>query len=112
MLEILANALDSVIEELRIWTGRPYFFDHPEVAIRLMSQLREDESEYVRKSIGNALHDISKKHNDLVRIELQRWKITNKRIAQTHKLASKFLQNKGIGQQRHAPDGFQSPAMP
>ncbi len=91
------NVRRAVTEGLRIWTGRPYFQDHPEAAIQLLSQLRNDESEYVRKSVGNALRDISKKHKELIRIELQRWKIENKRIEQTHKLASKFLHNKGAG---------------
>jgi len=91
------NVRRAVTEGLRIWTGRPYFHDHPEVAVQLLSQLRNDESEYVRKSVGNALRDVSKKHKELVRIELQRWDIANKRIEQTHKLASKFLQNRGAG---------------
>ena len=91
------NVRRAVTEGLRIWTGRPYFQDHPKAAIRLLSQLRNDESEYVRKSVGNALRDISKKHKELIRTELQRWDIANKRIEQTHKLASKFLQNKSAG---------------
>lgn len=91
------NVRRAVTEGLRIWTGRPYFGDHPEVAIQLLSQLRNDESEYVRKSVGNALRDISKKHKELVRIELRGWDIANKRIEQTHKLASKFLQEKSAG---------------
>jgi 3-methyladenine DNA glycosylase AlkC len=91
------NVRRAVTEGLRIWTGRPFFRDHPEVAIQLLSQLRDDESEYVRKSVGNAIRDISKKHKELVRNDLQRWDITNKGIGQTHKLASKFLQNKGVG---------------
>jgi 3-methyladenine DNA glycosylase AlkD len=86
------NVRRAVTEGLRIWTGRPYFREHPEVAIQLLSQLRSDESEYVRKSVGNALRDISKKNMDLVRIELCTWNITNNQIKQTHKLASKFLQ--------------------
>jgi 3-methyladenine DNA glycosylase AlkD len=85
--EILAKAF------VRIWTGRPFFCDHPEVAIQLLSQLRNDESEYVRKSVGNALRDISKKHKELVKIELHQWNITNKHIKQTHNLANKFLQH-------------------
>jgi 3-methyladenine DNA glycosylase AlkD len=89
------NVRRAVTEGLRIWTGRPYFHDHPEIAIQMLSQLRNDESEYVRKSVGNALRDISKKHKELVRIELQRWDIANKPIEQTHKLACKFLQNEG-----------------
>ncbi|GAB6275334.1 MAG: hypothetical protein STSR0004_21990 [Peptococcaceae bacterium] len=31
------NARRAVTEGLRIWTGRPYFHDHPEVAIQLLS---------------------------------------------------------------------------
>jgi 3-methyladenine DNA glycosylase AlkC len=91
------NVRRAVTEGLRIWTGRPYFHDHPEVAIQLLSQLRNDESEYVRKSVGNAIRDISKRHKELVRIELQSWNLADKRVAQTHRLASKFLQNKGVG---------------
>jgi 3-methyladenine DNA glycosylase AlkD len=85
------NVRRAVTEGLRIWTGRPYFRDHPEIAIQLLSQLRNDESEYVRKSVGNALRDISKKHPKLVRAELQRWDILDKKVAQTYRLASKFL---------------------
>jgi len=86
------NVRRAVTEGLRIWTGRPYFREHPEVAIQLLSQFRDDESEYVRKSVGNALRDISKKHKELVENELCTWDITNKQVKQTHKLASKFLQ--------------------
>jgi 3-methyladenine DNA glycosylase AlkD len=93
----LPNVRRAVTEGLRIWTGRPYFNNHPEVAIQLLSHLRNDESEYVRKSVGNALRDISKKHKELIKIELQQWDITNKHIEQTYKLASKFLQNKSAG---------------
>ena len=89
------NVRRAVTEGLRIWTGRTYFYEHPEVDIQLLSQLRNDESEYVRKSVGNALRDISKKHNELVKNELYQWDITNKHIKQTHKLASRFLQKAG-----------------
>jgi HEAT repeat protein len=85
------NKRRAVTEGLRIWTGRPYFKDHPERAIQLLSQLRDDESEYVRKSVGNALRDISKKHKELVGSELQSWNVENKQVAQTYKLASRFL---------------------
>jgi len=81
----------AVTEGLRIWTGRPYFREHPEVAIRLLSRLKDDDSEYVRKSVGNALHDISRKHRELVRAELRRWDVSQKNVEQTYKLASKFL---------------------
>jgi HEAT repeat protein len=91
------NVRRAVTEGLRIWTGRPYFHDHPEVAIQMLSQLRSDKSDYVRKSVGNALRDISKKHEELVRIELRRWDIAEKDVAQTYKLASKFLQKRETG---------------
>ena len=81
----------AVTEGLRIWTGREYFCDHPEVAIRLLSQLKADESEYVRKSVGNALRDISRKHKDLIRAELEKWDLLDKHIKQTYKFASRFL---------------------
>jgi 3-methyladenine DNA glycosylase AlkC len=89
-----ANVRRAVTEGLRIWTGRPYFKDHPNVAVRMLSRLRADRSEYVRKSVGNALRDISKKHKEMVRIELQLWDIAEKDVAQTYKLASKFLQKR------------------
>jgi hypothetical protein len=85
------NVRRAVTEGLRIWTGREYFCDHPEVAIQLLSQLKADESEYVRKSVGNALRDISRKHTDLVRAELGTWDATDKRIRLTYKLASRLL---------------------
>jgi 3-methyladenine DNA glycosylase AlkC len=88
------NVRRAVTEGLRIWTARPFFCDHPELAIRLLSDLYGDPSEYVRKSVGNALRDISRKHGELVRIELQGWNTIDKRIAQTHKLAARFLNNR------------------
>ncbi len=85
------NVRRAVTEGLRIWTGRDYFREHPEIAIKLLSQLKADESEYVRKSVGNALRDISRKNKDLIRKELQGWDISDKHIQQTYKLAVKFL---------------------
>jgi 3-methyladenine DNA glycosylase AlkD len=85
------NVRRAVTEGLRIWTGRDYFREHPEVAIKLLSRLKADESEYVRKSVGNALRDISRKNKDLIRKELQGWDVSDKHIQQTYKLAAKFL---------------------
>ena len=87
-----SNVRRAVTEGLRIWTGREYFDTHPKIAIDLLSRLRKDESEYVRKSVGNALRDISKKHRELVKNELSKWDIENKQIAQTYKLANRFLE--------------------
>ena len=56
-----------------------------------LSSLKDDESEYVRKSIGNALKDISKKYPELVSNELKQWDLSSKEIKQVHKLASAYL---------------------
>ena len=55
------NTRRAVTEGLRIWTSRPYFKDNPNEAISRIAALKEDTSEYVRKSVGNVLRDISKK---------------------------------------------------
>jgi len=81
----------AVTEGLRIWTGRSYFKDHPLVAIRMLSQHRDEDSKYLRKSVGNALHDIGKKYPDLVRAELKGWEITDSKAAYTYKLAKRSL---------------------
>jgi len=80
-----ANVKRAVVEGLRIWTSRPYFKTHPETAIKLISQHRADKSEYLRKSVGNALHDIAKKHSDLVQDEIASWDLTNPKIKFTYK---------------------------
>ena len=85
------NTRRAVTEGLRIWTSRPYFKDNPIEAIRRIVGLKEDTSEYVRKSVGNALRDISKKFPELTKIELGSWKLESKEIKQVYKLASKFI---------------------
>jgi len=86
-----ANVRRAVTEGLRIWTGRPYFRDHPEVAVALLSQFRNDDSEYLRKSVGNALRDISKKHPELIMRAVKGWNRDERGTRQTHKLATKSL---------------------
>lgn len=85
------NTRRAVTEGLRIWTSRPYFKDNPNEAIRRIAALKEDTSEYVRKSVGNALRDISKKFPELIKAELNNWKLDSKEINQVYKLASKFI---------------------
>ena len=87
-----SNVRRAVTEGLRIWTSRPFFKQQPELAIQMLSELRTDDSEYVRKSVGNALRDISRQHADMVCAALGGWDISNKRVAQVYKLANKFLQ--------------------
>lgn len=86
-----ANVRRAASEGLRVWTSRPYLKDHPEIAIELLASHRDDESEYVRKSAGNCLRDISKKFPDLVAAELRTWDLSSKRTMQVFKLAGKFL---------------------
>lgn len=81
------NIKRAVTEGLRIWTGRLYFKDHPSEAIALISANKADGSEYLRKSVGNALRDISKKHPEEVSDELATWNLTDKKTAFTYKLA-------------------------
>lgn len=85
------NVRRAVTEGLRIWTSRPYFKDNPCEAVRRIAALKEDSSEYVRKSVGNALRDISKKFPELIKIELDSWKLESKEIKQVYKLASKLI---------------------
>lgn len=85
------NLVRAVIEGLRIWTGRPFFDQNPELAIELIARHKSHKSEYVRKSVGNALKDISRKHKELVRGELENWDLSDPLIQLTYKHAAKFL---------------------
>lgn len=88
------NTRRAVTEGLRIWTSRSYFKENPKEAIRRIANLKEDKSEYVRKSVGNALRDISKKFPELIKDELNTWKLENKEINQVYMLANKFIKEK------------------
>ena len=90
------NTRRALTEGLRIWTSRPYFRENPQEAIKRLAVLKEDASEYVRKSVGNALRDISRKFPELISEELKKWKLETKEIKQVYKLASKFVEKKKI----------------
>ena len=85
------NVIRAVTEGLRIWTTRPFFKENPSIAIALIGKHKAHESKYLRKSVGNALRDISKEHAELIRNEVQQWDLTNPRILFTYKLAAKLL---------------------
>ena len=85
------NTRRAVTEGLRIWTSRPYFKENPQEAIKRIASLKEDTSEYVRKSVGNALRDISRKFPELISEELKNWNLETKEIKQVYKLASRFV---------------------
>mgnify|MGYP000844437965 FL=1 len=85
------NVIRAVTEGLRIWTSRPFFKENPLVAIALIAKNKAHESEYVRKSVGNALKDISKKHNDLIQSEVSQWDLNDTLTMFTYKYATKLL---------------------
>ena len=90
------NTRRAVTEGLRIWTSRPYFKENPQEAIKRIASLKEDASEYVRKSVGNALRDISRKFPELIKEELKTWNLETKEIKQVYKLASRFIVERRI----------------
>lgn len=90
------NVRRAVSEGLRIWTNRDYFRENPQIAISFLSNLKADHSEYVRKSAGNALRDISKKFPELIKEELAAWDISDKKVAQVYKLAYRYIAEKSI----------------
>ena len=90
------NTRRAVTEGLRIWTSRPYFKENPQEAIKRLAPLKEDASEYVRKSVGNALRDISRKFPELIKEELKTWNLETKEIKQVYKLASRFVVERKI----------------
>ena len=87
-----SNTKRAVTEGLRIWTSRQYFKENPQEAIKRLAALKEDASEYVRKSVGNALRDISRKFPELIKEELKTWNLENNEIKQVYKLASRFVE--------------------
>ena len=90
-----ANVRRAVIEGLRIWTKRPYFENNPQETIDILAKYKTDESEYVRKSVGNSLKDISKTYPELIKKELCKWELDTKEIQQVYKLANKSMEKKG-----------------
>lgn len=84
-----ANVVRAVTEGLRIWTSRPFFKENPHLAIEWLSRHKGHESEYVRKSVGNALKDIGKKHKESVAEELKKWDLSDPLVLFTYKHASK-----------------------
>ena len=51
----------------------PQYIDDPAPVIALLESLKDDPSDYVRRSVANNLNDISKDHPDLVIETCQRW---------------------------------------
>ena len=74
------------VSDKYLWSGNSRGLFKRRIAV-----LKDDSSEYVRKSVGNSLRDISKKFPELIKQELDGWDINSKEIKQVYKLASKFI---------------------
>jgi 3-methyladenine DNA glycosylase AlkC len=56
------------------WAGRLYqFIEDPSPTLALLEKLKDDPSEYVRRSVSNHLNDIAKDHPKLVIETCRRW---------------------------------------
>jgi 3-methyladenine DNA glycosylase AlkC len=51
----------------------PPFIEDPSPVLPLLEQLKDDPSEYVRRSVANNLNDIAKDHPEVVRATAKRW---------------------------------------
>jgi 3-methyladenine DNA glycosylase AlkC len=56
------------------WAARlPEFERNPKPVLRLLEKLKDDPSEYVRRSVANNLNDITKDHPEVVLETCRRW---------------------------------------
>jgi len=92
----LEHHTDATLERLREWTTEPSehvrrlvsegtrprlpwaprlrrFMDDPTPVVELLELLRDDESEYVRRSVANNINDIAKDHPDVALDIARRW---------------------------------------
>lgn len=53
----------------------PAFIDNPQPLINLLTQLKNDSEEYVRRSVANNINDIAKDHPELVNHVMENWLI-------------------------------------
>ncbi len=73
----------------------PEFKKDPTPILPILELLKNDESEYVRKSVANCLNDISKDHPDVVLQIVNIWKGNNKETDWVVKHASRGLLKQG-----------------
>jgi 3-methyladenine DNA glycosylase AlkC len=53
----------------------PVFIKDPAPVVELLTQLKDDDKEYVRRSVANNLNDIAKDHPDLVASIAKQWMV-------------------------------------
>lgn len=71
------------------------FVCDPSPILPILDNLKDDPSEYVRKSVANNLNDISKDHPDIVIDIIKNWKGNSKNTDWILKQASRTLLKKG-----------------
>jgi 3-methyladenine DNA glycosylase AlkC len=73
------NVRRCVSESLRpvLVSGKNWIRDKPDITIQILAKLNCDKSLYVRKSVGNNLADISRRHPKLVLKTLHEWLTAN-----------------------------------
>ncbi len=78
------------------WAGAlPRLKKDPSPILPILEKLKDDESEFVRRSVANNLNDISKDHPDLVLEIAGRWLGSSERTDRLVKHASRTLLKKG-----------------
>jgi hypothetical protein len=73
----------------------PQFKKDPAPLLPILENLKQDESDYVRRSVANNLNDISKDHPDVVLKIIKQWKNVSKETDWIVKHASRGLLKKG-----------------
>jgi 3-methyladenine DNA glycosylase AlkC len=73
----------------------PEFKKNPAAVLKILEKLKNDESEYVRKSVANNLNDISKDHADLVLALAKKWLGKSKKTDWVVKHGCRTLLKKG-----------------
>lgn len=70
-----ANVRRAAVEGPRVWTARPPFTGKggASKAFAVFEDRRNDESSYVRKSVGNAMRDIGKKYPEELLARFSGW---------------------------------------
>jgi 3-methyladenine DNA glycosylase AlkC len=72
------------------------FKKDPSLILPILENLKEDESEYVRRSVANNLNDIAKDNPEIVLEITRRWKGKNPLTDKIVKHASRSLLKKGV----------------
>jgi 3-methyladenine DNA glycosylase AlkC len=85
----------------------PNFKKDPNKILPILENLKNDESEYVRRSVANNLNDIAKDHPDLILKIAKRWQGKNENTNRIIKHACRTLLKRG-NQQALSIHGFDS----